>query len=186
MALNNSKSHWRINNEIRAREVRVVSADGKQIGVMSLADALRASQEAGVDLVEIAPMAVPPVTKIIEFGKFRYIEEKKAKKEKRGSKASELKEIRFSPFIGQADYETRTARIKEFLEERNKVRAVVVFKGRQLGSKQFGYDLLKRILADFDGKVSVDMEPKFVGRHLAMIISPLSKAKQVKEQNGES
>ena len=140
--------HWRINQEIRAPRVRVLDEKGKQIGILSVAEALEKARQTDCDIVEIAPQAKPPVVKLIEFGKFRYQEEKKLKKEKKGAKPSDLKEIRFSPFIGEADYKTRFIRVKEFLEDGHKVRAVVKFKGRQMGSKQFGYNLLGKLVDD--------------------------------------
>ena len=139
---------------------------------MSKDMALVQARKSGLDLIEIAPIAKPPVAKIINFGKFRYQEEKKEKQQKKGVKGGELKEIRFSPFIGEADYKTRLERVKEFLEDKDKVRLVVKFKGRQMGSKQFGYSLLKRVLDELGQSIAVDMEPKFLGRHLIMVISP--------------
>lgn len=170
--------NWRINNYIRADEVRVIDEKGEQLGVLKLEEAIKRAKDQSKDLIEIAPSAVPPVAKIIEFGKFKYQEEKKLKKQKTKTKASELKEIRFSPFIGQGDFDTRMARIKEFLDENNKVRLVVVFKGRQMGSKKFGYELLEKVVEPISNRISIDMEPKFFGRHLAMVISPNKKKAQ--------
>lgn len=167
--------NYRVNQQIRAPELRVIAEDGKQLGVLKLADAFAKARESELDLVEIAPTAKPPVAKIVELGKFRYQEEKKLKKEKKKSKASELKEIRLSPFIAEHDFENRLARITEFLNEKNKVRVVVVFTGRQLDSKKFGYEVLGRVNKLLAGSISIDMEPKFFGRHLAMVISPLAK-----------
>jgi translation initiation factor IF-3 len=178
--LKNANLNWRINHQIRASEVRVIGPDGKQIGVLKLTDALKEAEKQGLDLVEIAPLANPPVVKIADLGKLKYEEEKKLQKEKKGQKGGDTKEIRFSPFIGEADYQTRLIRIKEFLAEKNKVRTVVKFGGRQMGSKDFGYKVLKRILADTD-PVNIDMEPKFLGRNLIMVISPTNK-KVVKEE----
>ncbi len=175
---------WRINDQIRAPEVRLLGQDGKQIGVVKREEALLKAREAGLDLIEIAPKAQPPVAKIEELGKFRYQEEKKLQRQKKGAKAAEVKEIRFSPFIAGHDFETRFERIEEFLEDNSKVRAVVVFKGRQLGSKNFGYELLKKLLGRLEGKVVVDMEPKFIGRHLVMVISPTKKIIMKKESEG--
>lgn len=175
--------NWRINQQIRAPKVRVIGAGGKQIGVLPLHEALSEAKKIGLDLVEIAPNANPPVTKIVELGKFKYQEEKKLKKLKKGIKAGELKEIRFSPFIGEHDYKIRLERIKEFLVEKNKVRLVVVFKGREMGSKQFGYDLLNKIVKELNTSTVVDSAPKFFGRHLAMIISPINKPKIQSSEN---
>lgn len=166
------KFPWRTNERIFAPKLRVLAEDGKQIGILSKDEALLKAKELGLDLIEIAPKAKPAVAKIIEIGKFRYQEEKKFKKQKKASKASELKEVRFSPFIAENDFNTRLEKVKEFLAEKNKVKLVVVFKGRQLGSKSFGYNLLNKITLELKDGISVDMQPKFLGRHLVMIISP--------------
>jgi len=155
--------------------VRVIDEEDKQVGVLTLSEALSRADKAKLDLVEIAPNAKPPVAKIINFGKFKYQERKKEKSQKKGSKSGELKEIRFSPFIGEADYNTRLHKIKEFLGEKSKIRLVVKFKGRQMGSKQFGYNLLKKINDELGDTIVIDMEPKFLGRHLTMVISPTTK-----------
>lgn len=183
--MKSSSINWRVNNQIRSPEVRVIGPEGKQIGVMKLSEAITKAAELGLDLVEIAPTANPPVAKITEIGKLKYLEEKKARKEKRGAKGGDTKEIRFSPFIGEADYRTRLERIKEFFEEKNKVRMVVKFGGRQMGSKDFGYKLVERVLKDLGDGVNVDMPPKFLGRHLTTIISPTNKVvdKKVTDTN---
>jgi translation initiation factor IF-3 len=180
-----SSQHWRLNHQISARELRVLDADGKQIGVMSREEAMRKADELNADLIEIAPQATPPVAKIEEFGKFKYKEEKKLKKAKKGIKGGDTKEIRYTPFIADADFETRNKRVDEFLKEGNKVRINVKFGGRQMGSKQFGYEIVKRICAQFEGRINVDMEPKFLGRSLIAVISPTSKAKVVTEKKTE-
>ena len=178
--LKSFKPTWKVNNQINAPEVRVIGSNGKQEGIMKIGDALKKAHDEGLDLVEIAPTAKPPVAKIVELGKFKYEQEKKLQKEKKKTKASELKEVRFSPFIAEHDYRTRIERVKGFLGDSNKVRLVVVFKGRHMGSKQFGYQLFKKVLDGFGDTVAIDMEPKFIGRHLIMTISPLKKAKAVK------
>lgn len=179
------KIYWRVNENIHAPKVRVIDEKGKQIGLLDTGEALVRAKKVKLDLVEIAPNAKPPVAKIIEFGKFKYQEDKKLRKQKKGAKGGDIKEIRFSPFIGAADYETRIIRVKEFLNNKDKVRLVVKFKGRQMGSKQYGYDLLKRILDSFENQVSVDMEPKFMGRHLMMVISPVAKSREAGEQGSK-
>lgn len=165
--------YFKSNEQIRANSLRVIGADNKQIGVLERADALKKAKEENLDLVLIAENANPPVAKIVNLGKFIYQEEKKLKKQK--SKSTDLKEIRFSPFIGEADYETRVKRIVEFLGDRDKVKLTVVFKGRQLGSRNFGYGLLDKIVKELGESVHVDSEPKFFGRHLSMVISPVAR-----------
>lgn len=162
-------------------EVRLIGSDGKQVGVVKIGEALKMAKDEGLTLVEIAPTAKPPVAKIVEFSKFRYQEEKKAKAIAKKQKGGELKEIRFSPFIAEGDYNTRLKRVKEFLAEKNKVKIVVVFMGRQMGSKPLGYSLIERIQKELGETIAVDMPPKFLGRHLVTIISPTVK----KINNGE-
>ncbi|OGM08796.1 translation initiation factor IF-3, partial [Candidatus Woesebacteria bacterium RBG_13_34_9] len=127
-----SNLNWRINEYIRSPELRVIGQDGKQIGVLKREDALEKAKNLELDLVEIAPLAKPPVAKIVNIGKFKYEQEKKARKEKKRSKSGDLKEIRFSPFIAEHDYYNRLKRVREFLEDKNKVRVVVVFTYKQL------------------------------------------------------
>jgi translation initiation factor IF-3 len=183
--LGKSKLFWRTDTAIRAPEVRLIGSDGTQLGVVKTSEALAKAKEEGLTLVEVAASAVPPVAKIVDFGKFRYQEEKKIRKQNKGAKGGELKEIRFSPFIGTSDYEVRLKRVKEFLGEKNKVKVVVVFLGRQMNSKPFGYKLIERIKADLGENISVDMEPKFLGRHLMTIISPVVN-KNAKSKNEET
>lgn len=166
-----SNLYWRTDFAIRAETLRVVGEDGKLIGVLKKSEAIEKAKKEGLTLVEIAPNANPPVAKIVDFGKFRYAEEKKARSQSKGIKGGEVKEIRFSPFIADNDYQTRIKRIKEFFDDKNKVRVVVVFTGRQMGSKPQGYLLLQRIYKDFEGGIVVDMEPKFLGKHLVTVIS---------------
>lgn len=158
-------------------EVRLIDAAGKQIGVVKTGEALERAKKEGLTLVEIAPMAKPPVAKIVEFSKFKYQEEKRARAIAKKQKGGELKEIRFSPFIAEGDYQTRLKRVKEFLAEKNKVKIVVIFMGRQMGSKPMGYRLLERINQDLGEGTAVDMQPKFLGRYLITIISPCQKSK---------
>ncbi len=175
--MKNDNISWRVNNQICSPEVRVIGQDGKQIGVLPISKALEKAKEAKLDLVEIAPQAKPPVAKITNLGKLRYQEEKKQRREKRGVKGGDTKEVRFSPFIAEGDYQTRLSKIKDFLEEKNKVRVVVKFGGRQMGSKDFGYKIMERVVNEA-GNVNIDMPPKFLGRHLTMVISPTVKVRK--------
>jgi len=156
--------------------VRVIGEGGKQVGVVTIKKALELAKKAKSDLVEIAPKAKPPVVKITEYGKFKYDQEKKLRKEKKRSKPLDLKEVRLSPFIGEHDFNTRFERIKEFLQEKHKVRVVVKFKGRQMGSKKYGYELMSKVLGKVGENITVDMQPKFIGRHLTMVISPTTRS----------
>lgn len=181
-----TNSYWKINENIPSATLRVLDAQNKQIGILSKIEALKLAKENEADLIEIAPSANPPVAKIIDFGKFKYQEEKKAKEASKKSKPSELKEIRFSPFIGEGDYQTRLKRIDEFLTDKDKVKLVVYFKVKQLGSKSFGYDILSRILKDLGQGINVDMKPKFLGRNLVMIISPTNLYGKAKDKTTDN
>lgn len=178
--------YWRTDFSIRAPSLRVIDAEGKLIGVLTKDEAVRKAKEAGLTLVEIAPNAAPPVAKIVDFGKFRYSEEKKARAQQKKVKGGEVKEIRFSPFIAENDFNVRIGRIKEFFEDKNKVKVVVVFKGPQMRVKHVGYDVIAKIKAVFGDTIITDMEPKFLGKYLVTVISQTSKAKakkvEVKEE----
>lgn len=177
------KLFWRTDFQIRASSLRVVGSDGKLIGVLTKEEALRKAKDEGLTLVEIAPNATPPVAKIVDFGKFRYAEEKKLREQSKKVKGGEVKEIRFSPFIADNDFKTRLERIREFFAEKNKVRVVVVFTGPQMRVKHTGYDVINKIKAEFGDTVITDMEPKFLGKHLITVISQTTKRKD--KENGK-
>lgn len=178
------KLFWRTDYQIRALKLRVVGADGKLIGEMGRDEAVRKAKGEGLTLVEIAPNAAPPVAKIVDFGKFKYAEEKKARQQGKGVKGGEVKEVRFSPFIAENDFKTRLERIKEFFAEKNKVRVVVVFTGPQMRVKHMGFEVINRIKKELADGVATDMEPKFLGKHLITVISPVAK-KVVKKETKE-
>jgi len=175
------KKYYRLNRNIQAEKVRVVNEEGKQIGVMALTEALLRAQNQELDLVEIAPKAKPPVCKIIDFKKFRYLEAKKGSAKK--IKKSETKEVRLSPFIAENDLKTRLNRIKKFLKDKNQVKVTIVFKGRQIAKKEFGYQLVKQVTESLSDYSRVGQEPKFLGRRLIMILYPDEKTKKEKVQN---
>ena len=174
------KLFWRTDYQIRAPELRVIAGDGKLIGVLRRDEAITKAKKEGLTLVEIAPNATPPVAKIVDFGKFRYAEEKKAREQDKKVKGGEVKEIRFSPFIAENDFKTRIERIKEFFADKNKVRVVVVFKGPQMRVKNTGYKVIEKILDEFGDTVVTDMPPKFLGKHLITVISQTAKSKKGK------
>jgi translation initiation factor IF-3 len=173
--LGKAKLFWRTDYSIRAPSLRVIGSDGKLIGVLRKEEAIKKAKEAGLTLVEIAPNAAPPVAKIVDFGKFKYAEEKKARQQAKGVKGGEVKEIRFSPFIAENDFKIRIERIKEFFADKNKVKVVVVFTGPQMRVKHVGYDVINKIKAEFGDGITTDMEPKFLGKYLVTILSPVGK-----------
>jgi translation initiation factor IF-3 len=166
---------YAINQFIKATEMRVVDETGKQVGLMSKSEALAAAQERGLDLVEIAPMAKPPVGKIIDFKKFKYLEAKKDREGKASSGKVEIKEIRFSPFIAQGDMDSRLSRIKEILADGDRVKIVVKFSGRQITRVEFGHDLIKKIMSALEGIATADGTAKLQGKQLFLILNPSKK-----------
>lgn len=164
---------WRVNQNIRAPKLRVIGPDGKQLGIFSLSEALAKANALELDLVEIAATANPPVAKIIDFAKFKYSEEKRNREVKlKEKKGTELKEIWLTPFMADNDYHVRLGRIKEFLEDNHKVRVTVRFTFRQMVHREFGYEILKKVVADTGEISKIDQEPKFLGRQLMMMLTP--------------
>ncbi len=167
-----NRPFYRINERIFANELRVLDAEGKQIGLMSKFDALSKARELELDLVEIASTAKPPVAKIIDFKKFLYQQEKKKREEKRKAKVSETKEIRLGPFMNDHDLEVMIRRGKEFLEDGDKVRLVVKFKGRQITHPEFGQQIIKKVVGALAGISKVERDPHFEGKQLTGILAP--------------
>lgn len=167
-----AKKFYRLNHYIQAKEVRVVDEKGKQIGVLTVEKALKQAQNRGLDLVEVAPSAKPPVCKIIDFKKFKFLESKKEQEEKRKTKKVGLKEVKFGPFIAENDLNFRLKKAEKFLKQGNKVKIAVVFRGRQITKKDFGYRLIEKSLAKLKPYSEVDFKPKLVGRKLEVILNP--------------
>lgn len=164
---------YRINQYIKAEKVRVCDEKGKQIGVMSLQEALKRAEELKVDLVEVAPQAVPPVCRLIDFKKFKYLEAKKEQEEKKKAKKSELKEIRLTLFMAENDLNFRLKRAEEFIKEGHKVKISLRFKGRQVTKKDLGYQLIQKVLEKTKPYAQVEVEPRFLGNQLETIMTPL-------------
>jgi len=161
-----------VNQRIRAREVRViVGATNEQLGVMRTSDALRQAQTYGLDLVEVAPNANPPVCKIVDYGKFRY-EAAKAEKDKKHA-TSKVKEVKFRVNINQHDYMTKVRHAEEFLDKGNKVKVTLQFRGREMAHKELGQEVMKRAQADLDGVAQVENDPRLNGRQINMVLAPL-------------
>ena len=161
----------RVNDRIRAPKVRVVLANGDQLGVMNTRDALMKAQSVGLDLVEIAGQADPPVCKIIDYGKYKY-EQAKLKKQKSKS-STRMKEVKFRVGTGQHDYNIKLGRAEGFLDTNHKVRFVLQFRGRENAHKDLGFVVLNRIIEDLKTMAQVDQVPRLNGRAVAMILSPL-------------
>lgn len=162
---------YRRNYQIRAAEVRVVDDQAGFIGVMPLKEALQRAEELGVDLVEIAPKAVPPVVKLIDFSKFLYQQKKKKQEEKKGAKRSDTKQIRFGPFIGEHDLDIKIKKAKEFLTGGDKVKFAVRFTGRQMGRTDIGAGVLKSVVEKLGELAKIEREAHMEGRQMIMMVS---------------
>ena len=158
-------------------QVRLVAENGDQLGIVAVADALRMAEEQNVDLVEIAPLAVPPVCKLMDYGKFRYREQKKAHEAKLKQKQIQVKEIKFRPGTDDGDYRIKLAKLVEFLEEGDKAKVTLRFRGREMAHQEFGIRLLERVKADLEPHGVVEQFPKLEGRQMVMVLGP--KKKQV-------
>jgi len=171
------KDFYRTNWQIRAQEVRLVGDDSKLIGIVSIDEARRLAAEKRLDLVEIAPMAKPPVVKIIDFAKFKYEQKKKNKEERKKSKGTgKIKEIRLRPFIGEADLRIRLERAKkEFAQENDQLRIVIRFSGRQITKQEFGRALLERIKKELAEFYQAESEPRLMGKQLILNLKPIKK-----------
>jgi len=164
--------YYRINQAINAPELRVLGEDGSQLGVLSLADAKAKAGELGVDLVEIAPLAKPPVAKLINYKKLRYQEERKEREARKGTKKVEMKELWLGPQIGEHDLQTRVNRGIEFLKSGDHVRFTVRFSGREMAHKEFGYKVLDKVKVMIAEVGEVEKAPMMLGRELFLTIKP--------------
>lgn len=170
----NTKSNlpfYRRNEQIRATEVRLIDSDDKQIGVVSLIDALKQARERDMDLVEIAPQAKPPVAKIVDYSKFLYYLSKKKKEEKRNTKTSTTKQLRFGPFIGEHDLEIKLKKAREFLNDGDKVKFAVKFTGRQITKRNLGELVLNKVLTELEDVAKQEKEMRMEGRQLVVIVT---------------
>ena len=161
----------RINDKITADEVRVIDEDGEMKGVMSVADAIALAEEAGVDLVEVSPNAKPPVCKILDYGKYKYEQQKKANEARKKQKTIDVKEIKIRPTIEDHDYNVKLRNARRFLEDENKVKVTLRFRGREMAHKDQALEVLHRFRDDLADLSKVDQEPKMEGRQAIMVLS---------------
>ena len=155
----------------------MIGEEGEQVGVVAIRRALDMAEEAGVDLVEIAPLAEPPVCRIMDFGKFKYAESKKAHEAKLKQKQIQVKEIKFRPGTDEGDYQIKLRNLIKFLQEGDKTKVTLRFRGREMAHQEFGIRLLERVKADLDEHGTVEQFPKMEGRQLVMVIAPHKKVK---------
>ena len=162
----------RINEEIRVREVHLIEKDGTNKGTVPIADALAAAQEAGLDLVEISPNANPPIVKILDYGKYKYQEQKKAAEARKKQKVVEVKELKYRPMIDDHDYEVKLRAMQRFFEEGDKVKVTLRFRGREMAHQELGTRLLNRVKDDTTKMAKIESEPRMEGRQMVMILTP--------------
>ena len=162
----------RVNKQIRAHTVRLVAQDGQQIGIKSLAEALQRSQEQGLDLVEVAERANPPVCRIMDYGKFKYEAEQRAKVSRKKSATISIKEMKYRPKIGKGDFNTKTRRVEKFLEGGNKVKVTIMFRGREVQYPQLGEKILLEVADAVEHVGRVEFKPRRDGRNMVMVLAP--------------
>ncbi|WP_176067005.1 translation initiation factor IF-3 [Anaeromyxobacter diazotrophicus] len=168
----------RTNRRIKAREVRAVGPEGEQLGILPIEQALARAQELGMDLVEVSPMAKPPVCKIMDYGKFKYTEKKKQNEAKKKQVVVQLKEVKLRPRTEEHDYNVKIGKIREFLHEANKARVTVMFRGREITHRELGQKVLQRVIEDMKEVAVIEAVPRMEGRQMFMILAPNPKMLQ--------
>ncbi len=162
----------RTNEEIRVREVHLIDKDGSNRGTVPISEALAFAQEAGLDLVEISPNATPPVCKLLDFGKYKFQEQKKQAEARKKQKVVEVKEVKFRPMIDDHDYDVKMRSMQRFFEEGDKVKVTLRFRGREMAHQELGARLLERVKGDTEKLAKVEMDARFEGRQMIMILAP--------------
>ena|SRR5579884_980365 len=167
-----SRDGPRVNEEIRAPQVRLIDQDGEMQGVMSAREALQRAAQAGLDLLEISPNATPPVVKILDFGKFKYEQQKKKNEARKKQKVIEIKEIKVRPNIDENDYQVKLRAMKSFIGEGDKVKVTLRFRGREMAHQELGIKVLERIRSDMDPETKVEQMPRMENRQMVMVLTP--------------
>jgi translation initiation factor IF-3 len=175
----------RINERIRVPKVRLIGADGEQLGIVETAEAMKRAQEADLDLVEVAPNSKPPVTRLLDYSKYKYEQEQKQKAARKHQQQVNVREIKLRPKIADHDYETKKGHVERFLRQRNKVKITIMFRGREQAHPERGRDLLQRLFEDLDGLATIESEPLQEGRNMSMMLAP-SKEATKESQPGDS
>lgn len=172
----------RVNKEIRAPRVRVIGANGEQVGIIALYEALRLAEDAELDLVEVVPNSNPPVCKVMNFGKFRYDQTKREKESKKTQHQIKVKEVKIKPNIGTHDFETKLRHARQFLEEGDKVKITCTFRGREMMHPEFGEKLISQMIEKLSDIAQSEATPKLLGKMLTVVLAPSTKKKIAKPQ----
>jgi translation initiation factor IF-3 len=181
-----SSTEPRINERIRAASCRLIGVDGSQLGIFAMSDAQRIADDQGFDLVEIAPSADPPVCKIMDYGKFKYEQEQKAKLARKHQTKVEIKEIKFRPKIDKHDYETKKKHVVRFLDAGAKVKVTIMFRGREMAHPELGLNILERVAAELAEIAIIETQPKLEGRNMHMMMAPVKKKEPKAEMADEA
>ncbi len=171
-------SEPRINDRIRARDVRLVDPEGQQLGIRPLPEALAIARQLDLDLVEVAPMANPPVCRIMDYGKFKFDAAQRAKESRRKAVSVGIKEMKYRPKIGPGDFETKTRRVQKFLNEGHKVKVTIMFRGREVFHQELGKKILDRVADEVAGTARVEAAARLDGRNMVMVLAPDKRARQ--------
>ena len=158
--------------EVRAKEVRLIDSDGTQVGIVPVETALSTAAERGLDLVEVAPEARPPVCKIMDYGKYKYEQAKRTQVAKKKQTVIQVKEVKFRPKIEEHDFQFKLRNVQKFLDQKNRVKVTIMFRGREFAFTQLGYRLLERVIEELGDQVIVEQRPKMEGRTMGMLVSP--------------
>ncbi|QUL99722.1 MAG: translation initiation factor IF-3 [Candidatus Fermentithermobacillus carboniphilus] len=177
-----SQIEQRVNEEIRAREVRVILPDGEQLGILPIHEALRAARERGLDLVEVAPQAKPPVCKIMDYSKWKYDQAKKLKEAKKKQRTQDVKEIKMRPSIDEHDFNVKARACERFLTDGDKVKATIMFRGRELAHIEIGQKVLERLLERVKEICVVERPPRIEGRNMIMVLAPSARKPEPDEE----
>jgi translation initiation factor IF-3 len=178
----------RINERIRVPQVRLIGADGEQLGIVEIGDALKRAQEADLDLVEVAPGSKPPVTKLLDYSKYKYEQEQKQKAARKHQQQVNIREIKLRPKIATHDYETKKGHVERFLKQRDKVKVTIMFRGREQAHPERGRDLLQKLFEDLGGIAVIESAPLQEGRNMSMLLGPskeLDKITDVDQADGD-
>ena len=176
----------RINERIRVPQVRLIGADGVQLGIVDTSEALRRAQEADLDLVEVAPNSKPPVTRLLDYSKYRYEQEQKQKAARKHQQQVNVREIKLRPKIAENDYRTKKGHVERFLRHQDKVKITIMFRGREQAHPERGRDLLQRLFEDLDGLATIESEPLQEGRNMSMLLAPAKSAASKPDAKAES
>ncbi|HET8566634.1 MAG TPA: translation initiation factor IF-3 [Solirubrobacterales bacterium] len=173
----------RINERIRVPQVRLIGADGEQLGIVDTSEALKKAQEAELDLVEVAPNSKPPVTKLLDYSKYKYEQEQKQKAARKHQQQVNVREIKLRPKIATHDYETKKGHVERFLKHRDKVKVTIMFRGREQAHPERGRDLLQKLFEDLDGLATIEQAPLQEGRNMSMLLGPSKEVDKLAERD---